>query len=64
MSVTTCQHIQSAMRCCADAQVLPIDSDVLKSLSISNQMKEVSILRFANSWEKIGCFSRNLFEIL
>uniref|UniRef100_T1HAD3 Zf-tcix domain-containing protein n=1 Tax=Rhodnius prolixus TaxID=13249 RepID=T1HAD3_RHOPR len=40
MSVTTCQHIQSAMRCCADAQVLPIDSDVLKSLSISNQMKE------------------------
>ncbi|KAK9502065.1 hypothetical protein O3M35_012668 [Rhynocoris fuscipes] len=40
MSVVYCQHIQSAMRCCSEAQILPIDSAVLRSINISKPMKE------------------------
>ncbi|KAJ9580223.1 hypothetical protein L9F63_004123, partial [Diploptera punctata] len=37
---TTCQHIQAALRCYAEAQPLPLKNCVLSSLSVSNDMKQ------------------------
>ncbi|CAH1404334.1 unnamed protein product [Nezara viridula] len=37
---TTCQHIQSAMRCCSDAVVLHIDYKALETINTSKYIKD------------------------
>ncbi|XP_014260214.1 uncharacterized protein C2orf42 homolog isoform X2 [Cimex lectularius] len=47
MQVTHCSHVQLAMRCCNNAQILRIENEAIQSPSIPAEMKE-SIYELAN----------------
>nr|CAD7574002.1 unnamed protein product [Timema californicum] len=42
LTLTTCQHIQAALRCYAEATPLPLTYSTLTSLNISAEMKQVT----------------------
>nr|CAD7596796.1 unnamed protein product [Timema genevievae] len=42
LTLTTCQHIQAALRCYAEATPLPLTYSTLTSLNISTEMKQVT----------------------
>ncbi|XP_067007754.1 uncharacterized protein C2orf42 isoform X2 [Anabrus simplex] len=64
LTLTTCQHIQAALRCYAEAQALTLKSSVLSSLNISNDMKQsIWLLATETTGPLVQRVSKNIMAV-
>ncbi|XP_046816768.1 uncharacterized protein C2orf42 homolog isoform X1 [Vespa crabro] len=64
LSVSTCQHIQAALRCYAEAQPLTLRNSILSSLNVNNEMKqEIWLLATETSGPLVQRVSKNIMAV-
>lgn len=64
MPVSTCQHIQAALRCYAEAQPLTLRNSILSSLNVNNEMKqEIWLLATETSGPLVQRVSKNIMAV-
>ncbi|XP_017793195.1 PREDICTED: uncharacterized protein C2orf42 homolog [Habropoda laboriosa] len=62
--VSTCQHIQAALRCYAEAQPLTLRNSILSSLNVNNEMKqEIWLLATETSGPLVQRVSKNIMAV-
>ncbi|XP_053976070.1 uncharacterized protein C2orf42 [Hylaeus anthracinus] len=62
--VSTCQHIQAALRCYAEAQPLTLRNSILSTLSVNNEMKqEIWLLATETSGPLVQRVSKNIMAV-
>ncbi|KAG7201044.1 hypothetical protein KM043_003395 [Ampulex compressa] len=63
-SVSTCQHIQAALRCYAEAQPLTLRNSILSSLNVNNETKqEIWLLATETSGPLVQRVSKNIMAV-
>ncbi|XP_011339027.2 uncharacterized protein C2orf42 homolog [Ooceraea biroi] len=63
-TVTTCQHIQAALKCYAEAQPLTVKNSILLSLNVNNAMKqEIWSLATDTSGPLVQRVSKNIMAV-
>lgn len=64
MSVSTCQHIQAALKCYAEAQPLTLKNSILSSLNVNNETKqEIWLLATETSGPLVQRVSKNIMVV-
>ncbi|XP_015585458.1 uncharacterized protein C2orf42 isoform X2 [Cephus cinctus] len=64
MSISTCQHIQAALRCYAEAQPLTLRNSILSSLNVNNETKqEIWLLATETSGPLVQRVSKNIMVV-
>ncbi|XP_048507387.1 uncharacterized protein C2orf42 isoform X2 [Athalia rosae] len=64
LSYPTCQHIQAALRCYAEAQPLTLRNSILSSLNVNNEMKqEIWLLATETSGPLVQRVSKNIMAV-
>ncbi|XP_014467402.1 PREDICTED: uncharacterized protein C2orf42 homolog isoform X2 [Dinoponera quadriceps] len=64
MSVSTCQHIQAALKCYAEAQPLTLRNSILSSLNVNNETKqEIWLLATETSGPLVQRVSKNIMAV-
>ncbi|KZC12187.1 Uncharacterized protein C2orf42 [Dufourea novaeangliae] len=64
MLVSTCQHIQAALRCYAEAQPLTLRNSILSTLNVNNEMKqEIWLLATETSGPLVQRVSKNIMAV-
>ncbi|CAK9796601.1 Uncharacterized protein C2orf42 homolog [Anthophora quadrimaculata] len=62
--VSTCQHIQAALRCYAEAQPLTLRNSILSSLNVNNEMKqEIWLLATETSGPLVQRVSKSIMAV-
>ncbi|CAL7944359.1 unnamed protein product [Xylocopa violacea] len=62
--VSTCQHIQAALRCYAEAQPLTLRNSILSSLNVNNELKqEIWLLATETSGPLVQRVSKNIMAV-
>ncbi|XP_076387540.1 uncharacterized protein C2orf42 isoform X2 [Megachile rotundata] len=62
--VSSCQHIQAALRCYAEAQPLTLRNSILSSLNVNNEMKqEIWLLATETSGPLVQRVSKNIMAV-
>lgn len=62
--VSTCQHIQAALRCYAEAQPLTLRNSILSSLNVNNEIKqEIWLLATETSGPLVQRVSKNIMAV-
>ncbi|XP_034193233.1 uncharacterized protein C2orf42 homolog isoform X3 [Osmia lignaria lignaria] len=62
--VPSCQHIQAALRCYAEAQPLTLRNSILSSLNVNNEMKqEIWLLATETSGPLVQRVSKNIMAV-
>ncbi|XP_039310149.1 uncharacterized protein C2orf42 isoform X5 [Solenopsis invicta] len=63
-TVFTCQHIQTALKCYAQAQPLTLKNSILSSLNVNNEMKqEIWLLATETSGPLVQRVSKNIMAV-
>lgn len=63
-STSTCQHVQAALRCYAEAQPLTLRNSVLSSLNVNNETKqEIWLLATETSGPLVQRVSKNIMAV-
>ncbi|XP_012521860.1 uncharacterized protein C2orf42 homolog [Monomorium pharaonis] len=63
-TVLTCQHIQTALKCYAQAQPLTLKNSILSSLNVNNEMKqEIWLLATETSGPLVQRVSKNIMAV-
>ncbi|XP_046752590.1 uncharacterized protein C2orf42 homolog isoform X1 [Diprion similis] len=64
LSMSTCQHIQAALRCYAEAQPLTLRNSILSSLNVNNEIKqEIWLLATETSGPLVQRVSKNIMAV-
>ncbi|XP_043272498.1 uncharacterized protein C2orf42 [Venturia canescens] len=64
LTVPTCQHIQAALRCYAEAQPLTLRNSILSSLNVNNEIKqEIWLLATETSGPLVQRVSKNIMAV-
>ncbi|EFN86962.1 uncharacterized protein C2orf42 homolog [Harpegnathos saltator] len=64
MSISTCQHIQAALRCYSEAQPLTLKNSILSSFNMNNETKqEIWLLATETSGPMVQRVSKNIMAV-